>query len=309
MLKTCFYLFACFVQANSVHFNWERAAAKAGGNSYSKYTRCLPMDAHGNRMQYRYYCEEGKFHVQVSPCNYLDDKWIIRFSALDRLGGCTNVIHKRRPATIKTYISTCDTVFDKTDDGYVIIENKLHVFRNIEDIIFDETTYPLSCSYKEVTEFEYDLTGVDAVGYLDQNLSLKFWTDSSYKNQLPSRRFRVGEGVFFSLSWNKKPFKANYVIQKCYWNDKTAAKSFDIIRDGCVSGVVKAEQYSAYSESVESDHKFFFKAFAFSKDSNKIAMTCQIRMCLIGEEDCNRSPTFCPSGYKMGIGEELIKRK
>merc|ERR1712062_108856 len=129
-------------------------------------------------MQYRYYCEEGKFHVQVSPCNYLDDKWIIRFSALDRLGGCTNVIHKRRPATIKTYISTCDTVFDKTDDGYVIIENKLHVFRNIEDIIFDETTYPLSCSYKD---------------------------------QLPSRRFRVGEGVFFSLSWNKKPFKANYV--------------------------------------------------------------------------------------------------
>ena len=48
--------------------------------------------------------------------------------------------------------------------------------------------------------------------------------------------------------------------------------------------MVKAEQYSAYSESVESDHKFFFKAFAFSKDSNKIAMTCQIRMCLIGEE-------------------------
>ena len=47
----------------------------------------------------------------ILRCNYLDDKWIIRFSALDRLGGCTNVIHKRRPATIKTYISTCDTVF------------------------------------------------------------------------------------------------------------------------------------------------------------------------------------------------------
>ena len=44
-------------------------------------------------------------------CNYLDDKWIIRFAALDRLGGCTNVMEKRRSASISTSITTCKTVF------------------------------------------------------------------------------------------------------------------------------------------------------------------------------------------------------
>lgn len=47
----------------------------------------------------------------VTRCNYLDDKWIIRFEALDRLGGCINVMDKRKSATIETSIATCDTIF------------------------------------------------------------------------------------------------------------------------------------------------------------------------------------------------------
>ena len=141
----------------------------------------------------------------IFRCNYLDDKWIIRFAALDRLGGCTNVMEKRRSASISTSITTCKTVFvslsialnvmricfpvlydvdhrlwviiygpfcidhmiwyvslliyflQEKKDGYVRIENNLHIFRNIEENIFDESVYPLSCSYKGMFYSSFNL--------------------------------------------------------------------------------------------------------------------------------------------------------
>jgi len=272
---------------------------------YSKYTKCQKIDDNGNRIQYRYHCAQGRFFVQVSPCNYLDDKWIIRFAALDRLGGCTNVMEKRRSASISTSITTCKTVFEKKD-GYVKIENNLHIFRNIEENIFDESVYPLSCSYKEISEFEYELRGVDGNGSLDSDLKLKFWTDSSYSEELQETRFRVGQGVFFSLGWKKNhPLDAHYAITKCFWNDKTEQKTYDIIRNGCVSELVNGDRHTKYAEHMDVDHKFSFNAFIFSQQSNNISMTCNVQICLPGEKDCNVGPASCPPGYRMGSGNSL----
>lgn len=36
-------------------------------NGYTKYTKCLDIDDKGNRVQYRYFCDQGSFFVQVSP--------------------------------------------------------------------------------------------------------------------------------------------------------------------------------------------------------------------------------------------------
>ena len=44
-------------------------AILAGNNKagYTKYTKCLDIDDKGNRVQYRYFCNQGSFFVQVSP--------------------------------------------------------------------------------------------------------------------------------------------------------------------------------------------------------------------------------------------------
>lgn len=283
-------------------------AILAGNNKagYTKYTKCLDIDDKGNRVQYRYFCNQGSFFVQVSPCNYLDDKWIIRFEALDRLGGCINVMDKRKSATIETSIATCDTIFEKKN-GKVKIENKLYIFRSIEDQVFDENVYPLSCSYEESSEFSFDLSkNVDGSGFLDNNLQLKFWTDSNFNTELSERTWRVGQPVYFTLNWVERIFDSNFVVEDCFWNDESEAKTYHIIQDGCASSLVDAQRYTPYSESTDNYHKFEFKAFAFAHQSHKVSMTCRVKVCLADEQDCNQQSAACPSGYYDGSSNQLL---
>ena len=64
-----------------------------------------------SRCHREYKISKSLAKIKFLSCNYLDDKWIIRFEALDRLGGCINVMDKRKSATIETSIETCDTTF------------------------------------------------------------------------------------------------------------------------------------------------------------------------------------------------------
>ena len=64
-----------------------------------------------SRFHRKYKTTQLLVKIKSLSCNYLDDKWIIRFEALDRLGGCINVMDKRKSATIETSIETCDTTF------------------------------------------------------------------------------------------------------------------------------------------------------------------------------------------------------
>ena len=53
---------------------------------------------------------------------------------------------------------------------------------------------------------------------------------------------------------------------------------------GCVSELVNGDRHTQYSEHMDVDHKFSFKAFIFSQQSNNISMTCNVQICLPGEE-------------------------
>merc|ERR1712150_5394 len=79
--------------------------------------------------------------------------------------------------------------------------------------------------------------------------------------------------------WKKNhPPDAHYAITKCFWNDKTEQKTYDIIRNGCVSELVNGVRHTQYSEHMDVDHKFSFKAFIFSQQSNNISMTCNVQI-------------------------------
>ena len=91
---------------------------------------------------------------------------------------------------------------EKTD-GKVKIENKLYIFRSIEDQVFDENVYPLSCSYEESSDFSFDLSkNVDGSGFLGT------WLNYSLSKVLKNN-FCCGAGnaLSLALSWQLEFFE------------------------------------------------------------------------------------------------------
>jgi len=83
----------------------------------------------------------------VFSCSDLGEPWVVRFDSLDRLGGCINVVEGEGKATITTIVGKCGTEYYK-ENGYVFLTNRLHIFRSIEDEVFDYNSYKLSCEYE-----------------------------------------------------------------------------------------------------------------------------------------------------------------
>ncbi|CAG5098768.1 Oidioi.mRNA.OKI2018_I69.XSR.g15959.t1.cds [Oikopleura dioica] len=261
---------------------------------FTDFSECIVINE-DEAIKYRYHCNEGVFTVEVAACTQLQNKWVIRFDALDRLGGCINVIEHNEHKSIVTQVGKCGTKYRK-ENGWIFITNQLHIFRSVDDQAQDHNGYNLTCAYEEILEFEYDLSGVNEEGSFN-DVTVNFFESSNFLNPLPSLNFEIGEEVFFSFTWNENNNLLNYAISRCALKDKKLKKNFPFLEGGCVNSLVGANRYNDYLLSTSEQQRFSFVAFTFPDSDNQLTLACQINYCLKTEETCGIGPRTCNTGY------------
>ena len=100
------------------------------------------------------------------------------------------------------------------EDGWVHLNNRLHIFRSVEDEVFDYHSYPLNCAYEEIVNFEYDLKGLSGPGSWN-GLTLKFWESNEFKVEKNDYKFEIGEQIYMSFSWADIAAGFSYAIKYC----------------------------------------------------------------------------------------------
>lgn len=284
----------------------ETSAEKLHGKlSYSEYSACKALDS-THRIKYRHHCDEGVFTVEVESCNDITESYVVRFDSLDRLGGCINVIDEdNNNAMITTKVGFCGTQY-YTADGWVYLTNRLHIFRSIDDEIYDYNSYPLSCEYEEMVRFEYDLQGVESLGddNLKNGMSVRFWETIAYSNEINNLDFPIGQPIYFTMDWGNYTQGLNYAIKSCALKDKRIGEEYAMLEQGCVSTLTSTDRYSNFFTKTKTKQYFTFMAFSFPDSTNMLTLSCRIKLCVNNEKDCMRDTTVetCPSGYTAATG-------
>lgn len=118
------------------------------------------------------------------------------------------------------------------------MNNRLHIFRSVEDEVFDYHSYPLNCAYEEIVNFEYDLKGLSGPGSWN-GLTLKFWESNEFKVEKNDYKFEIGEQIYMSFSWAEITAGFSYAIKYCAIKDKKLGTEFAITDSGCVNQLIR----------------------------------------------------------------------
>lgn len=298
---------------------YEENIVYGGKLVYSTFSNCKKIDDQGNKIRYRHHCDEGVFTVEIHSCNTFNEPWVVRFDLLDRLGGCINVLQgDDGKAVITTRVGKCGTEYFKKD-GWVYLNNWLHIFRSFEDVELDKSSYQLSCQYEEMINFEYDLQGIDSdLGtHLKHGLNIHFWESSLYQKEIIKLDFEIGDPIYISFEWSDASVGLSYSIKGCSMKDKQLNQEFAIVQQGCVSSLIEADRFSNYFEKTKTAQYFQFIGFSFPKSNNYLTLSCRIQMCLQNDKVCEKGPSEedCSAGYKLPTGRiskkknSLLKRK
>jgi hypothetical protein len=273
-----------------------------GKIDFTEFSDCKTIDSDGNQIRYRHHCDEGVFTVEVHACNDLGDPWVVRFDSLDRLGGCINILEGEGQAQITTIVGKCGTEYYK-ENGYVYLNNRLHIFRSVEDEVFNYNSYSLSCEYEETMTFEYDLSGVSTE--MEFGLNVRFWETAVYQHEIKNLDFQIGEQIYLSFEWYNVTAGLSYAIKECALRDKTLQEEYAMVKNGCVSTLVSADRHSQYFEKTKNSQYFEFLGFSFPNSLNFLTLKCRIKMCLNNNKGCQLAPEVasdCDAGYQLASG-------
>ncbi|CBY39588.1 unnamed protein product, partial [Oikopleura dioica] len=261
---------------------------------FTDYSECITING-DEAIKYRHHCNEGVFTVEVSACTQLENRWVIRFDALDRLGGCINIIEHNEEKSIITQVGKCGTEYHK-EDGWIYITNQLHIFRSVDDHAQDHHGYNLTCAYEEILEFEYNLSGVNQDATYNE-IAVQFFESSNFLNPLQHMNFEIGDEIFLSFFWKEDNDLLNYAINRCALKDKKLNKNFPFLEGGCLNSLVGARRYNDYLLATSERQQFSFIGFTFPESDNQLTLACQIQFCLKTEETCGVGPRTCNTGF------------
>jgi len=132
---------------------------------------------------------------------------------------------------------------------------------------------------------------------------MQFYSDEQFQTLANPRTLVVGSRFYFEIAWEETfptAFPVEYYITTCTVKSSDDVSNFDIIKNGCVSGLVQARRHShTYSdEKVRAS----FKSFSFTSvtGSFDLGIVCEIGFCLVADRiagQCGYDSINCPTGY------------
>ena len=144
---------------------------------------------------------------------------------------------------------------------------------------------------------------VEEFVHWDNTMALTFFKTDDYIHQISPSSMLIGETVNFQVSWIENfipKFPVVFFASTCTVESMDGAKSFDIVKNGCLSNLVTTSFVSDKFTSQEL--QISYQSFAFTQvpGSYDVSLFCTLEFCLKNENNeniCDGEPEVCPVGY------------